>query len=328
MDPNSLSPIQKTAILVMSLPEELHGTLLNEFSADETNQIRAYVDSFANISSDIRNTVVEEFLTNVGPPAGQGAMVDPGMVSGMGMPGQPTGTLEFTSDDLKMMSTNSPFRFLQRVNDQLIAKLLHREHPQTIAQVLRFLQPEQAARVIRSLSASLQSEVARRIAELDNASDDVIADVVRVLEKNLQQLIDGAGFNGEDNTTRLVGILSQGDQHIEDRVVSGLSQRNPRLASDLRSKLCDFEDLANVDNASLAYVVEMVGLPVVLTALKNADARLQERVFQVMGDRRGMVRRDFENRHYDLEDIRKARLRVRNILRGLASCGQVRFVGR
>jgi flagellar motor switch protein FliG len=48
------------------------------------------------------------------------------------------------------------------------------EHPQTIALILCYLQPEKAAQIVSGLPEDMQSDVAKRIATMNNTSPIVV----------------------------------------------------------------------------------------------------------------------------------------------------------
>src|SRR5690606_22044357 len=66
-----------------------------------------------------------------------------------------------------------PFDFARRVDPMQIYHFLQNEHPQTIALVLAHLETPQASTILASLPDELQSDVARRIALLEQTSPEV-----------------------------------------------------------------------------------------------------------------------------------------------------------
>ena len=96
---------------------------------------------------------------------------------------------------------------------------------------------------------------------------------------------------------------------------------------DIKTKLCDFEDLNSIDQASLSQVLRLVDDKDLILALKGANKELAERVYRVYGpDKANTIRSDVESvAQVSWEDIRAAQQQIRNILRGLVSLGKIRF---
>src|SRR5207302_652041 len=65
---------------------------------------------------------------------------------------------------------------------------IHNEHPQTIAVVLSHLNPTQAASLLESLPQQLRSDVAVRMASLDQISTEIIQKIAVVIGHKLQAL--------------------------------------------------------------------------------------------------------------------------------------------
>src|SRR6202011_3062964 len=67
------------------------------------------------------------------------------------------------------------FDALQKADPQQVAKFIHNEHPQTIALVLSHLNPSQAAGLLISLPPEMRSDIALRMANMDQISPEIIS---------------------------------------------------------------------------------------------------------------------------------------------------------
>ncbi len=224
-------------------------------------------------------------------------------------------------------SRQRPLDFLRNVDPKQLILLLRKEHPQTIALVLSYLQASQASAVISELSSQMQTEVARRLAEIGRVSPEVLQEVETVLQNRLYSLMDGEGIEESDGKEALVEILSQSDRSTEEKIITGLTKKSPNLASDIKNKLCDFEDLGLIDDNSLQAVLRLTDIRDLVMALKGANKTLCERIYSCMTPEVSKALRD------DVEalgavpwdDIKTAQQQVRNILRGLVTLGKVKF---
>ncbi len=60
----NLTDRQKTAIIMVSMPPEISAQIRKEFSQEEIHEISSEIALLPDITSDIRNAVIEEFMTN------------------------------------------------------------------------------------------------------------------------------------------------------------------------------------------------------------------------------------------------------------------------
>ena len=83
-----------------------------------------------------------------------------------------------------------PFEFIRKTDPSQLLNFIQDEHPQTIALILSYLPASQASMVVSSLPPEKQADVARRIAQMDRTSPDVIKQVEKVLERKLSSLVN------------------------------------------------------------------------------------------------------------------------------------------
>lgn len=313
----------------MSLPPEMSAQLFSELGPEEVQAITLEITQLPSIAPEVRASVINEFLnsSDAAPPgAATSQMPAAGMVTQrFTSPGMPPGMSTMPSGPAS--SINRPFGFLRRVETNTASQLISREHAQTIAVILSHLDTEQASSILDNLIPSVQTEVAHRLASLGQVPKEVLRELEKVLELKLQKAIDEGFDSTFDGKDRLFKILNKADRGTEESVIFGLTQTSPHLASDIKTKLCDFEDLNSIDQASLSQVLRLVDDKDLILALKGANKELAERVYRVYGpDKAATIRGDVESvAQVSWEDIRAAQQQIRNILRGLVSLGKIRF---
>ena len=114
-----------------------------------------------------------------------------------------------------------PFEFVRKTEPAQLLNFIQDEHPQTIAMILSYLSSSQAAMILGALPPEKQADVARRIAQMDRTSPDVIKEVERVLERKLSSLVnqDYTIVGGIDS---IVNILNSVDRATEKRIMESL----------------------------------------------------------------------------------------------------------
>lgn len=283
------------------------------------------------ISPEVRAKVIEEFLgTSDVPGMKEQTLKSSGDFASQTMAGTPTrrmGSYAASSGAKTSSSRQRPLDFLRNVDPKQLIALLRKEHPQTIALVLSYLHASQASAVISELSSQMQTEVARRLAEIGRVVPEVLQEVESVLENRLYSLMDGEGLDESDGKEALVEILSQSDRSTEEKIITGLTKKSPNLASDIKNKLCDFEDLGLIDDNSLQAVLRLTDIRDLVLALKGANKNLSDRIYNCMAPEVSKALRDDVEALGSVpwEEIKTAQQQVRNILRGLVTLGKVKF---
>ena len=317
---------------MVSLPPEVSAPIFKEFGPEEVQAISLEISKLPQISPEVRSKVIEEFLGTSDIPG----LKDPNQKSNPSFPavgGPPTrrisGDTSPTMGGLgkTTVSRQRPLDFLRNVDPKQLIVLLRKEHPQTIALVLSYLHASQASAVISELPSQMQTEVARRLAEIGHVLPEVLSEVEAVLKSRLYSLMEGDGLDESDGKEALVEILSQSDRSTEEKIITGLTKKSPHLASDIKNKLCDFEDLELIDETSLQAVLRLTDIRDLVMALKGASRNLSERIYNCMEPEVSKALRDDVEALGTVpwEDIKNAQQQVRNILRGLVTLGKVKF---
>ncbi|MHB2018835.1 MAG: FliG C-terminal domain-containing protein [Candidatus Xenobia bacterium] len=311
---------QKTAVLLSVLPQDTMKQMLNELGS-EASSILLELGKVGQLSEEVKAQVIEEFLqqSEGGPAANPTAAA--ASAFGFTLPSPPRTTVGGAPG-----GRIRPFESLRGASPKDIFRIIRREHPQTISVILSCLAAQQASAILAEMSPQQQSEVARRLAEIGKINSEVLAEIEKILEARFHALVEG-DFQESDGKEALLNILNQADRGTEDKIISGLTVKNPQLAGDLKAKLCDFEDLISVDDGSLQQVVRLTDMRDLCIALKGANKELAERMYRCMAPEAARaLRGDVERLESpSFEEIKAAKQQIRNILRGLVALGKVRF---
>jgi flagellar motor switch protein FliG len=313
----SLTARQKAAILLVSLPPEVSAQVFREFAPEEVQQISLEISKLPQISPEVRAQIIQEFLQTTDFPAAKelaGSFSAAGFERGS------------SASQMGSGSRTRPLEFLRGVDPKQLLLIIRKEHPQTIALVLNYLPPQQASALLGELPAPLQSDVAGRLAEIDKISPEILQEIEKVLESRLFSVVEGEYLN-YDGKEALMEILSQTDRSTEEKIISGLTQKIPHIAEDIKTKMCDFEDLNNIDDSSLHQVLRLTDIRDLVLALKGADPRLAERIYSCMAPEVAKaLREDVQSLgQVPWDEIKTAQQQIRNILRGLVTLGKLKF---
>lgn len=140
-----------------------------------------------------------------------------------------------------------PFDYLSDSDSERIYILLKDENIGVQALVLSHLQPQKAASVINQMNPEEKKEIVLRLAKMEAVSPDILKRVDRALrEKSLRQTSQKA--EKIDGKNALAQILKKMSPSAENDIIASLSESDPDLGMDLRSRLFTMDDVINADD--------------------------------------------------------------------------------
>lgn len=140
-----------------------------------------------------------------------------------------------------------PFEYLNDADSERVYLLLKEESVGVQTIVLSHLVPKKAAQIINLMKEDEKKEVMIRLAKMEKISPDVIKRIDKSLhQKSLKQTSEKA--ESIDGKNVLAQILKKMDPKSESEIINVLSEDNPDLGEDLRSRLFTIEDVVNADD--------------------------------------------------------------------------------
>lgn len=140
-----------------------------------------------------------------------------------------------------------PFVYLNDADSERVYQLLKDENPGVQTLVLSHLNPKKAASVINLMKPEEKKEVVMRLAKMGPVAPDVIRRVDQAMhEKSLSQTVEKA--ENIDGRNALAQILKKMDVGSENDILSYLSEDDPDLGQDLRSRLFTIDDVEKADD--------------------------------------------------------------------------------
>jgi flagellar motor switch protein FliG len=217
-----------------------------------------------------------------------------------------------------------PFDFMRHTDAQQVLSFIQGEHPQTIALIMSYLEPAQAASIIGGLPATMQAEVAKRIARMDRITPEVLREVERVLERKLSTVM-GQDFTLAGGIDAIVNIINSVDRATERNIMENLEENDPELAEEIKRRLFVFEDIIKLDDRSLQRVLREVEMKELSLALKGATEELRSKFFKNMSKRASeMLREDMDYMGpVRVKDVEESQQKVVNVIRALEDVGEI-----
>ena len=318
-----ITGIQKAAILLISLGPERSASIFKHLKEEEIETMTLEIANTRSISPATKDQVMDEFYEIC---LAQQYIAEGGISYAKELLEKALGS-DKARDVIGKLTASlqvRPFEFVRKTDASQLLNFIQDEHPQTIALILSYLSPGQASTIISSLAPDKQADVARRIAQMDRTSPDVIKEVEKVLERKLASLVnqDYTIVGGVDS---IVEILNTVDRGTEKHIMETLEIEEPELADEIRRKMFVFEDILSLDDKSIQRVLREVDNNELAVALKGSNEEVQNVIFNNLSKRlASMIREDMEYMGpVRLKDVEEAQQKIVNIIRKLEDSSEI-----
>lgn len=217
-----------------------------------------------------------------------------------------------------------PFDFIRNADPGQLLNFIQGEHPQTIALILSYLQPAISSQILTHLPEDIQANVAKRIAQMDRTSPDIIRDIERVLERKLSSLVNEE-YTSAGGVDSIVEVLNLVDRSTEKSIIEALEEEDPELAEEIKKRMFVFEDVTLLSDRDIQQVLREVDAKELALALKAVDDTVKDKIFANMSRRAAtMLAEDMEFMGpVRLRDVEDAQQRVVNVIRKLEDAGDI-----
>ena len=315
---------QKVAIVMVALGEEVSGEVMKFLSDYEIEEITQAIASLKTISVELMDKVLEDFEQHLlaGEWISQGGedFARAALERALG-PQKASEILDRVSSKVA-----SGFYMLKNVAPDQIAPFISSEHPQTIALILSQLDGAQASGILSQLPVRLQSDVAYRIATMDNITPSVIKQIEGSLETQLRDILGGNQDVGGPQV--VADMLNLTGSTVEKNVLDQMDAQDPEVAESVRNLMFVFADVAKLTERELQALMREVDQKDIIIALKNADEELKEKVLGSVSERV----RTFIQEEMDflgpmrLSEVEEVQLRIVQMVRQLEEQGQITII--
>ena len=320
---SELTGIQKAAILLITLGPEKAAKVFKFLKEEEIEQLTLEIANTRSVSQALKEEVLDEFYEVC---LAQQYIAEGGI-------GYAKELLEKALGNEKAMEVIGkltaslqvrPFEFIRKTDVSLLSNFILDEHPQTIALILSYLSTQQASAILSQLSLDKQADVAKRIAQMDRTSPDVIKEVERVMERKLASLVN-QDYTIAGGVDAVVEILNTVDRGTEKHIMETLEIDEPELADEIRKKMFVFEDILTLDDRSIQRVLREVDNNELAVALKSAGEDVQAAIFNNLSKRLAtMIREDMDFMGpVRMKDVEEAQQKIVNIIRKLEDSGEI-----
>jgi flagellar motor switch protein FliG len=328
-DGDVLTGLRKAAMLLIVLGEQTSAELLQQLSEEEVQKVSREVAKITAISPEESESILNEFhhLAAAGEYVARGG-VDYArkLLTRAFSPDTAKRMLDRLTKALSADAAN--FDAIQNADPQQLAKFIHNEHPQTIALVLSHLNIAQAGALLMSLPSTLRSDVARRMASLDQISPEIIGKIAGVIGQKLKALGE---FSRESygGVRAVAEVLNRMDSASSREILETIEKQDTNLAETIRHLMFVFEDLLLIDPMGLKEVLGKIDRKVLTVALKGTSEKLRNQVLGCLSQRGAeMLREDMEALGpVKIKEVESSQQQIIAVVRQLENEGVINLKG-
>ena len=195
-----------------------------------------------------------------------------------------------------------PFEYLFDFEKERIYQLLHDENVGIQALVISKLPPKKAASVINMMKEDEKKELVVRLAKMETISPEVIRRVNQAMhEKSLNQTVEKSDVI--DGRNALAQILKKMDFSAEKEILQTLSNDDPDLGEDLRSRLFTDEDVINADDRFVQEVLRLMSEEEIAYLICGKSVDFREKILSCISSGR---RQEVRSQEEILKPMRKS----------------------
>lgn len=314
---------KKAAILMISLGPDIAADVYRCLSDDEIEQITLEVANLGAVPEELTSQVIEEFYHTA---MAKQYIAHGGISTAREILEKALGPAKAMEiiERLQGMLQGTPFDFLKKVDPNHLLNFIQSEHPQTVALILAHLEYDQSAVIMSALAPDMQTEVALRIATMDQTSPEIISEVERVLERKIATVLSQE-FSVAGGIEALAELLNRVDRATEKSILETLEEENQELAVEIKKLMFTFDDVILLDDRAIQQVLREVDMKELAVALKGANEEVRTKIFNNVSSRAAdNIRDDMEFMGpVRVKQVEEAQQKIVAIIRRLEESGEI-----
>ncbi len=289
----TLTGLNKAAVLLMCLGEEASAKIFEELSDEEIGLVTRTIATIDHIPEDVKEQVFSSFEESQRKFAGL-------FIKGSDFAKKALSSLdggERTEELLDQFISGTETRPLETIalmQPTMVAGLLEKEHPQTVSLVLSTQHVGHASEILSHLPEEIRADVVYRIAKIEKVSSEVITKIEDALHREIG-LVGTKKQSQVGGIDKVVDILNNLKNSMDADILDDIEENDPDMVEEIRKRMFTFENLTALDGRSLQMILREVNNDSLTMALKTASDEMQEKIFANMSARAAdMIRDDLE----------------------------------
>ena len=293
MNFDTLTGLNKAAVLLMCLGEEATAKIFEELSDEEIGLVTRTIATIEHIPEDVKETVFDNFQESQRQFAGvfiKGSEFAKKAITSLDAGDRTENLL----DQFISGTESRPLETISLMEPVMVAGLLEKEHPQTVSLVLSTQHVSHASEILSHLPEEIRADVVYRIAKIEKVSSEVITKIEDALHREIGQ-VGNKKQSLVGGLDKVVDILNNLKNSMDADILDDIEENDPDMVEEIRKRMFTFENLTALDGRSLQMILREVNNDSLTLALKTASDEMQEKVFANMSARAAdMIRDDLE----------------------------------
>ncbi len=299
--------VEKAAIMMMSLPEDVATRLFSLMGTEEIRELSSAMMNLGSVKSVAVETTFVDFVNEI---SSTGSLVGSmetteRLLSKVLSSEQAEGIM----DEIRGPAGRTLWDKLGNVSEEMLARFLKNEYPQTVAVVLSRIRPINSSRILALFPEDFAIEVVMRMLKMESVRKEIMETVEDTLRHEfMSNLARGKKY---DTYEIVAEIYNNFDRASEVKFLKSLEERSAESAERIRSLMFTFEDLERLDNASIQTLLRSVDKNKLVLALKGSSDVMKDLFFSNMSERAAkLMEEDIKQlglvRLRDVEDAQSA----------------------
>ncbi|HEY1132900.1 MAG TPA: flagellar motor switch protein FliG [Roseateles sp.] len=316
-----LTPVERAAIVLLSMGEEPAAAVLRCLSRDELLDVTQVMSRMSGIKVDWVKTALQGFFDDYREQSGvHGASRSYLKRSlDMALGGDiATSVLNNIYGD----AIRPKMQRLQWASPKWLADHIVDEHVRMQAVFLAFLPPTLASDVLGALPAAGRDQVLLNVARLSEVDADLLAELEQLVERCLAGLgHQGANVEGVRQVAEILNRLPAERQQM----VELLRAQDPDVVSEIEVSMYYFFILSRQSEAVLTRIIEEVPIELWAVALKGAEPAVRKAILAAMPRRQAQSFEDLIRRSgpIPLSRAEQSRNEVMTLVKDLVDAGEI-----
>lgn len=322
-----LKHAERASLLLLAVGQDRAAAVLKNMGPKEVQMVGSTMARLGPISSDMVDSVLEDFISQVKNETGLGMDSDEYIRSMLtnALGAEKAGSI---IDRILLGANSKGIEQLKWMDTRAIADLIRLEHPQIIAIILSLLDADQSAEVLTLLPSNMRSDVLMRIATLEGVQPAALRELDDIMEKQLtgSDSVKSSVVGGVDAAANILNFM---EGSISESMMEDINETSPDLGQQIQDKMFVFEDLVAVDDRGIQTLLREVSTDQLLVALRGVDDRLKDKIFSNMSKRAAeMLKDDLEaSPPTKLSEVEMAQKDILSIAKKLADSGELSLGG-
>lgn len=319
----ALKPIEKSAVLLMTLGEDRAAEVFKHLSAREVQQLSTTMTTMPQVSQKQLSEVLDAFERDSEEYSALHINSSDYLRTVLTKALGKERANMLLEEILESQKTSTGMDALNYMEPQSVADLIREEHPQIIATILVHLERTHAANILAQFDEPLRNDVMLRIITFGAVQPVALAE----LTEALNILLDGhsvkrSKMGGVRTAAEIINLMKTNQ---EEAAIDAIRNYDNELAQKVIDEMFLFENLLDVDDRSIQRLLQEIEGESLLIALKGAQPPLREKFLKNMSQRAAdILREDLANRGpVRISQVESEQKAILLIVRRLAESGEM-----